>query len=387
MSQQEVADRAGVSKDVVCRLEQGARDGVRITNLFKLAEALSVRMRVEAEAEGDTVKEQDAAMLLPLRRLLLPGVQVAGSIDEAGLTLDALRRRLLGCTVDYDHARYTKLANDLPDLVHSIDAAIGLYENEAKATAYRLLALAQIITARLLIQLRDEILACEAVRRAMDAAEKAGDPLLRASAVQDYQWAFRRQLMFDDAEMIGTSMAAEIGEPSITKATLVHLAVWGRLLEASSRAAAENNRPGVADELLSHAHTAAVRIGSMPMDYGAYWVNFSPIKTAITRAGNAAIGGDAELALHLGRNIRRPANLRLDAWTHHLALMAEAQASTRDYAGAIETMKSIRKLAPEWVKNHRVAHGVVLGLLDHADMRRAKSSGLAELARFMNVEP
>jgi transcriptional regulator with XRE-family HTH domain len=387
LSQQELADRAGVSKDVVCRLEQGARDGLKIKNLYKLAGALGAQIKIEVEAEGGVVKEQDDVLLLPLRRLLLPAVQVAGAVDETELTLAKLRQRVLDCTADYDRARYVKLASDLPVLVNLIDLAIGLHENEAKATIYRLLAHAYILTAHVLIQLRDEILAFEAVRRAMEAAEHAGDPLMRAAAAQDYIWAFRRRQMFDEAEAVGVKMAEEIGEPSIAKATPEHFSVWGRLLQGASIAAAQNSRPRIADELLSHAHSAAVRLSNRRMNYGTYWTVFGPATIAITRAENALMTGDGELAFHLGKDIRRPENLRLDSWTYHLLMMADAQTSTRDYTGAIDRMKSIRKLAPDWIKNHRRAHDVVLRLLDAADMRIAKSSGLAELAGFMGVKP
>jgi transcriptional regulator with XRE-family HTH domain len=387
LSQHELAERAGVSKDVVCRLEQGARDGLRIQNLFKLAGALGMQIKIVAEVEDETVKEQDDALLLPLRRLLLPVVRVAGQIDETELATARLERRVLACAKDYDHARFVKLAADLPVLIDTIDAATGLYENEAKAAVYRQLAHAYILASHLLIQLRDEILACEAVRRAMEAAEHAGDPLLRASAVQDYAWAFTRRMMFGDAEEIATNMAAEIGEPSITKATPEHLAVWGKLLADASRAAAFNNRPDAARDLLSLAHSSAVRIADRKMEYGKYWAVFHPATVAITREEHALVAGDAEQALHLGKNIRRVENLRLDAWTWHLMITAEAQVVTRKYTEAVETMKTIRRIAPEWIRNYRVAHDVVLRLLDAADMRIAKSSGLAELAAFMEVKP
>ncbi len=389
ITQEELAERAGVGKNTLCQIEERKADGPRTTTLQALADALSVPIAslFEAEAEDETVKEQDRALLLPLRRMLLSVVRAGDPVDEAGLMLAGLRRRVLDCTADYDHARYTKLAAEIPALIDAIDAAVGLHENEEKAAAYRLLAHAYMTTARLLIQLRDESLACVAVGQAMEAAENAGDPVLRASAAQDYTWAFIRQLMFDDAETIGVRMAAEIGEPSTAKGAPEHLAVWGRLLEGASRAAALDNRPQAAEELLSLAHSAAVRLSAGPMDYRMYHANFSPAKIAVTRAEIALIGGDAETALRLGMGLRHPANLRLDAWTYHLALMADAQASTRDYIGAIETMKSIHKLAPEWVKNHRVAHSVVLRLLDSTTVRRHRQSGLDRLAAFMEVRP
>src|SRR4030095_9395629 len=99
------------------------------------------------------------------------------------------------------------------------------------------------------------------------------------------------------------------------------------------------------------------------------------------------VGGDPVLALRIGRRVRRTENLQLDSWARHLLIMGYAQTSTRDYATAIETMKSIRRLAPEWIKNHRVAHDVVIRLLDATTVRRAKSSGLAEWAACMDVKP
>lgn len=388
MTQEELAERAGVSTQLVYKIEQGKYNG-SIPTLYALAGGLGVPTAslFDSEAEGETV-EQDHALLLPLRRLLLvPGARADDPIDETGVALAELRERVLDCTADYNRARYTKLAVELPRLVRSVDAAVGLYENEDKAAAYRLLAHAYRMVAQLLIQLRSEDLACDAVRRAMGAAEKAGDPVLRASAARDYAWAFTRQRMFADAQRVATDMAAEIGEPSITSSASEHLAAWGLLLAEASRAAAFDGRPDAAEELLSHAHSAAVRMDAGRLDYGKYWTTFSPTRVAITRVENALIGGDAELALHLGGGIQRPGNLHLDVWTGHLLDMAYAQASTRNYATAIETMKAIRTVAPEWLKNHRVAHRVVLELLDATTVRRHKRSGLAELAAFMQVEP
>ncbi len=389
ITQEELAERAGVGKNTLCQIEERKADGPRTTTLQALADALGVPIAslFEVETEDETVREEHA-LLLPLRRVLFPVARAGSPVREAELTLaGGLRPRVLDCTADYDHARYAKLAADLPALIHSIDAAVGLHENEAKADAYRLLAHTYIITAHLLIQLRDESTAREAVRRAVDAAANAGDPVLRASAAQDYAWAFKRQMMFDDAEEMAVNAAAELGEPSMTKSTPEHLAVWGKLLIFASSAAAQNNRPDTANELLTLAHSAAGRIGGRRMDYEKYWAEFSPTTIAIHRAQNALYGGDANLALHLGRGIKRGENLRLDAWAFFLVMMADAQTSTRDYVGAIETMKSIRLVAPEWVKNHRVAHNVVLRLLDSTTVRRHRQSGLDKLAAFMEVQP
>jgi transcriptional regulator with XRE-family HTH domain len=387
LTQQELAERAGLSRNGLAQIEQGLRPGTQVTTLYALVAALNVPIRslFDTETEDGTV-EENHALLVPLRRLLSPVMQLDGSVDEAALTFPALRQRVLDCTADFDHGRYTTPAADIPSLIHSLNAMVGQHENEAKADAYRLLAHTYTIAAQLLIQLRDESLAYMAISRAIDAADRADDPVLRVSPIAYLSWAYVRQQRFDDGERVAAVAAASI-EPSITSATPEHLAVWGRLLRNAANAAVYNNRPDTANDLLSLAHTSAVRIGTTRMDYGKYWGVFGPTNITITRAEHALIQGDAELALRLGQGIQRANTLPLDEWTRHLLTMAEAQTSTRDYGTAIGTMKRIRTIAPEWIKNHRVAHDVARRLLDATDIRRARSSGLAELVGFMGVEP
>jgi hypothetical protein len=221
----------------------------------------------------------------------------------------------------------------------------------------------------------------------MDAAEHAGDPILRATAAELYTWAFMQQGLYEDAETIAVSIADELGEPSIAKATPAHLAIWGKTINEASRAATHNNRHDAAREFQSLAHSVAVRLEGGSLDYGKFWTIFNSPMVDITEAQNALVTGDAALALRIGDNVRRTPNLHIDWWLSHLRTKADARTATRDYAEAIETMKSIRKLAPEWIKNDRDAHDVVIKLLDKVSSRRAKSSGLVELAAFMGVQP
>jgi len=321
-----------------------------------------------------------------MRNLLLPKVQIEGAIDEEKLTFGNLRQRVLDCVADFNNGRYEKVVADIPNLVISIEAAISLLEGEAKVAMLRLSAHAYILTAQTLIHLRCEDLATHAIRNAMDAAENAGDPVLCASAARNYTWAFTRQGMYGKAETIAVDMASEI-EPSMSKGTPEQLAVWGLLHMEASDAAARDNRPERAKELLSFASMAAVRLEGTVIDYSKYWQALDPNLIGIKSADNALIDGDAELALHVGKEVRRSTNIHLDWWSWHLLVMADAYTSTRNYAAAIESMKSIRTLAPEWIKNHRDAHDVARKLLDATHIRRAKSSGLAELAKFMGVEP
>lgn len=375
-----------MSPGYISKIERGEKDGFPVSLLLAIADALDARVMFVDKAEDDDVREQDSKLILPMRRLLLPMAHAGSSVDEPELTFPKLRQRILDATANFNRARYAKLADEIPVLVTSIEAAISLHEGEAKENLSRLLAHAYILTAQTLTHLRSEDLATHAIRHAMDAAENAGDPVLRASAGENYVWTFERQEMYDDAVTIAVAMAAEI-EPSMTKASPQHLATWGRILRLGSRAAARNNRPDTADELLRLAHGAAVLIDGGKLDYGRYWAVFNSTMVGATKAENALASGDAELALRIGSEVRQTKELHLDTWLRHLCCTADAQTSTRNYAAAIETLNAVRRLAPEWIKNSRAAHDVAIRLLGKVSSRRAKSSGLAELAMFMGVQP
>ncbi len=97
--------------------------------------------------------------------------------------------------------------------------------------------------------------------------------------------------------------------------------------------------------------------------------------------------GDAPHALQLARDVKHNEKMPMSTWTRHLLAEAEAQTATRDYASAIRTVQGVRQLTPEWLKHQQLAHYVLTDLLDATSVRRAKQSGLAELAGFVGVEP
>ncbi|ABW10970.1 transcriptional regulator, XRE family [Parafrankia sp. EAN1pec] len=384
MTQAELAERADVSVDLVTKLEQGQRDGIRITTLHSLARALEVPTATFFKVEVETAMS-DSEALMPLRRLLLPGPS-GSRAEEPALGLRPLRDRLVALTQDYHHARYSQAVRTAPALIEDITAASALHQGEDQEAAYRLLSHAYIMAASVLIQLGGEDLACEAIRRSMEAADSAGDQILRASGVVYYRWAFIRQGRFDDAERVAVEMAAEI-EPSIMRSTPEHLGVWGRLMTGASAAAARNNRPETASELLSYARSSAARIVDGKMDYAKYWAAFGPSQVDAIEVENAMTQGDAPRALQLAGSVHRTENMPLSNWTRHLLAVAEAQTATRDYPNAIRTVQEARTLTPEWLREQRLAGKVVRDLLDATSVRRARKSGLAELASFVGVQP
>jgi hypothetical protein len=181
----------------------------------------------KVKGKVDGVREQDDALLRPMQTLLLVGAPGVAA-DEAALTPGALRARVHGFTADFNAGRYARVATESPALIASIEAAVGLHENEAKAAVYRLSAHAYILAAQALIHLRSEFMAVQVVKCAEEAADSAGDPILRASAIDTRVWALTRLGLFAAAETVAVAAANEI-EPSMANATPEHLAAWGRL--------------------------------------------------------------------------------------------------------------------------------------------------------------
>ncbi|SNQ48966.1 conserved hypothetical protein [Frankia canadensis] len=384
LTQAQLAEAAGLSVDLVCKLEAGAKDGVRLGSLHALARALDIPTAALLEAQEEPVMEASDLAVLPLRRMLVPGA--TAPTTEAAFSLPVLRQRLLTVIRAYHQARYTEAVTVLPELAADLAGAAAAGDDETARDARRLLSQALMTTASVLMQLRYEDLACEAVRQAADAARAADDPVLAASAVDRYRWAFIRQGRFTDAEEVAVR-AAEAIEPKLSSATPAHLAVWGRLLKGASAAAARNNRPARAKELLSIARASSVRVADERLDFARYWAAFSPTSVDAMAVENAMTAGDAPQALHLARGIERDENLPLATWTRHLLAVAEARTATREYAGAIRAMQDIRALTPEWLRHQKLAHHVLTDLLDATSVRRAKSSGLAELAGWVGVRP
>jgi transcriptional regulator with XRE-family HTH domain len=106
LTQEELADRANVSRDLVAKLEQGQRQTARITSLVSLAGALDVELSALVKRTGDDPAIRERATTMTAA----PG-PVKGSAEIDDLSRRALLRLLaiagassaiLGAGVDWD---------------------------------------------------------------------------------------------------------------------------------------------------------------------------------------------------------------------------------------------------------------------------------------------
>jgi transcriptional regulator with XRE-family HTH domain len=109
LTQEELADRANVSRDLVAKLEQGRRQTARITSLASLACALDVELSVLVKRGGDGPAIRERAPTMAAASGLVTGEQGRPEIDDMNrrellrlLAIAGASSATLGAGVDWD---------------------------------------------------------------------------------------------------------------------------------------------------------------------------------------------------------------------------------------------------------------------------------------------
>ncbi|MEJ3742975.1 helix-turn-helix transcriptional regulator [Actinomycetes bacterium KLBMP 9797] len=373
MSQRDLAERAGVSVDLVRKLEQGQRHATRITTLTALAGALDVTPAdllgkphglPAGPANGQVGAVRRAVLgLLPVEVEPPPAVELRAGVAEVW--------RL------YWAGRYGELAHDLPDRIAATRAAA----DRPGAPAWAQLAQLMQISASLLAHLAHEDLAHVALAEAMRAAEAAGDELLYATQQATRSWVLSRQGLWSEAEHVAVSTAERI-EPTLSRASLDQVAVWGELLRYGTTAVARSGRQSEAQEMLGLVRAAAARMGG---DYRSRYVGaaFGPTVAAM-KAVDVAIAADRpRQAIKLAERVANPAAAPTAMHARYLLNVAWAQMSDWRSQDAVDTLRTVERLAAEMLPHQTIARTIIAELLPRRHKQRLP--GLAGLAERMGI--
>jgi transcriptional regulator with XRE-family HTH domain len=368
MTQEELATRSGVHLDTIKKLETKIRTGARVSTLHALARALDVQTSelLGTVVELDPDENGDTAGLLAMRRVLVPTYPLPSVEPMSGAELN---RAVIDCVRLYSRSKISPLLATLPDLLARGEHAEG--DKRDLATLY-------ILTGQVLTHLRHEDLSGEAIRRAIGITGAIGDKVLYSSAIDSLAWIFLRQARFDDVESMSLHLAEEI-EPRFGRSNPDELAAWGRALVRASTGAARNNKPARADEHLALARLASERMGTDLQRHGVYWMSFGPHRLA------TATIGDYDRALDLASD--SVPVIRGEQYLRHLLNVSDAQIATGKYRGALDTIKGVHRASTDWLVQQRSARRQVRDLLDVVTTKRARESGLADLAREMHIRP
>jgi len=346
LTQEELADRANVSRDLVAKLEQGRRHTARITSLASLARALDVELSALVERATPVLEIEDgeAAGVVALRDALtcLPAPE-----EDDPTPAHVLRRSLDEAWRDYWAGRYGRLCTTLPGLI-----------GEARQTGNaQLLAGFYQVASCVLCQIGKDVLGFIAADRGIQVAERGDDELLHATLHGTLGWIFLHQGRYPDAEQIAVKAAGDI-EPRMGSASPEHLSVWGSLLLSALPAAAARGDGDTAEDLLSMAGAAATRLGAERNDYQT---GFGPAKVAAESVHCAVTLGETGHALELAGRVPRH-RLATAAHGRHLLDVAQAQADHRRDRDAVETLLAAERLSLEWLRHQALARHLVFEL-------------------------
>ncbi|MGH3566025.1 MAG: helix-turn-helix domain-containing protein [Pseudonocardia sp.] len=302
LTQRELADAAGISVDVIRKLEQGQRSSALLTTLVVIAQALDTDLgELIGTPRGLVVGAEDSEVLR-LRQAVLgitPTSVEAVSQDDLQSSIEALWQ----C---YWHAHYGDLARRLPAALATARATAHVATGADVRSAQASVAILLQLTASLLTQLAHEDLAHVALHSALAAAGQSGDELLHAAGQATRSWILSRQGLWSEAEHLALTTAAGI-EPTLSTASVDHVAVWGDLLRYGAVALARSGRHSETSDVLGLMRAAAARMnGDEPTRYASR--AFGPTIVAMRGVDNAILAGKTRHALNLAQQITHPEN-------------------------------------------------------------------------------
>ncbi|MYS86376.1 helix-turn-helix domain-containing protein [Embleya scabrispora] len=380
-TQESLAAVAGVSVDVVRKLEQNQRLTARLATLNALARALDVETSIligqpttfEGAAHRDPLPS-----LLALRRAVTPvseliedEMEVADG--ESPSVLD-LRASLRSTEVIRREGKLSEIAAVLPRLISDARSATREHSGADRAASFAILAEAYQVAATTLAAFGKEDAAYTAMERAGIAARHSDDPRLEVMGMSTLSWIFSKQGRIDDAQRVAEATAEKI-EPSWTKTPLIDVALWGILLLRAASAAVRAERKDTAAELLRLANAAAARIGTDRIDYAT---PFGP-----TNAGVATVNAFVEMdrpeqALAEARRITDLTSLPPTWQARYYVDRALAHIDLANDDRATRAMLKAEHTAPEWMRYHATSRRVVADLASRERRRSAPILALAD---------
>ncbi|HEV7935863.1 MAG TPA: helix-turn-helix domain-containing protein [Actinomadura sp.] len=377
LTQEGLAGLAGVSVDLIAKLEQGRRSSARVTSLMKLSNALDVdlsalvgkRDRIGADRDGGSVLAVRDALLSPSLLSDMPGPDEGDTGEPT--PLPELEAAVSVAWDRYWSGEFGALAAAVPGLIGEArvtQRSLGSAAASALAQAYQLAAC-------LLVHLGREDLAAIGAERGIHAAAEGDDEWQWATVQGTYAWVLLHQARLEESERLAIKVAERI-EPSFS-APARHVAAWGNMLmTALAPAVAAGKDPS---EYISMASAGAERIGRRT---DAYQTAFGPATVRMQAVHAYATLKEPGKALKEAAKVRT-GELRGISHGRHLLDVAQAHTDARQHRAAVMRLQEARDGAPVWFRHQGIARSLV------RDIREAEtrlSPTIRSLARSVGLD-
>ncbi|QFQ96314.1 helix-turn-helix transcriptional regulator [Streptomyces phaeolivaceus] len=384
LTQERLAEKSGVSSDVIKRLEQKRKHSARLPTLHALVQGLGVEL---TSLLGDppgvpSTGEADPPQLVAVRRAIMPPLFVPPPEPNGPerLTVPLLRREIADAWTLYHGAEFGRLMEVLPGIINDARFAASVGQGDERAAGQAALGKALQLAGHLAIRLGKTDLALSALERAMSAAEQSSDPLLAPMVSNSVAWNYQRQNRLDDAERLAVYAADRVEHDHGDTAEGVR--VWGGLLMSAATSAARSGDYDTANEMMTTAETATKRLAVLPPPANGRMVSvFSRSSVRIERVRLAVQHGRPEEALGLAKGMRLSSDTPPSWRTWLLLDVARAHTDLGNAEGAVKALTRLREIAPAWMRHHTLAVAIVSDLWALPSRPR----GLRKLAEFLGV--
>ncbi|WP_155372657.1 helix-turn-helix domain-containing protein [Catellatospora vulcania] len=390
--QVDLASQAGVSVDVIRKLEQGQRHSARMDTLIRIAAVLDQDVSdLIGKPKGLVVGAEDGE-IYRLRRAVL---DVIPAETEPPVS-EALRVELGEDWRLYWSGRYAPLARALPDGITSARAGVRAARSGADTVrAQEVLADFLHLAACLLAHLAHDDLAALAMHQALTAAQESDNPLVAAGLSASRVWLLSRQGLTVEAENLAMITARAV-EPRMGTANVDQVAIWGENLRYGCVALSRGGRQAEARELLPQLAGAAARVeaerpsrqwrarvsdkeGTAPLA----GLGFGTTLASMTAVTVAVADGRYREALRLETQVPAFDSISPAMRSRHLLTVAWAQMAEFHSAESVHTLLRAEKLAPEMLAHQTIARTIVTELLPRRSRQRLP--GLVSLAARVGV--
>ncbi|MFI9632404.1 helix-turn-helix domain-containing protein [Nocardia sp. NPDC051929] len=362
LTQRQLADQAGVSVDLVRKLEQGGRQTASIASLQKIARALDVDIAdLIGKRQGVPSTNPDAG-IVAIRRALTPVDDLLGETrEDEAVSLDDGRRSVEYAWGAYWSGRYELLTSILPPGLTQLRATVHAARNGSVAPANELLARMYWVTGCTLVHLGQTDPAFLAIRQALAAAELGNDPLLLATIRGSVAWQLLVQGRYDESRGVALNAAATL-EPS-GDVTPTHLSAYGSLVLQGATAAGRAQDVHDALSLVEAASEVALRIGTDRQDYETY---FGPSQVVMQTVDVNISSERYPEALAAAKDMPVNGSLPQASRARHLADTAVALTRTGRHQRALDALLTAERVGgADWLKYQSLPRHIVSELLDH----------------------
>ena len=375
MTQQQLADTAGVSVDLIRKLEQGRRHTASVGSLHRIASALDVDIAVLLAKPNALPSVNPDAGVVAIRRAL---TAVDDLLDEPVYDDEPLILREAERIIDYAWGaywggKYELLGSLLPRALTQLKAtALGASATD-QVKAQELLSRGYWVTGSTLVHLGQQDLAYLAVRQALDAAHRGGDDLLAAVLRNSVSWHLLVQGRYDESVRVATRSAKTI-EPA-GEVSAPHLSVYGSLLITAATSAARGSHREQALDFLAESGQVAERIGHDRHDYET---PFGPSQVVMQTVDVDVVTDEFGAALSAAKRMPREAGLPLAARARHLADRAYAHARLGQGQQALDALLAAEHMGPDWIKYQTLPRQIVAELIERERRVRTPLRSLAQ---------